>query len=278
MGWGRRIKSGSLFGNSQWGSAANAATMQTLTANKVGHALHGDSLSKSLHYEGEGNPWVAQRRVGETANGEALDSQAKTAAAQQAYIGKNLGLVDESYGIGDSDAAKANAGSLGNLYSGLVSSYRMQGDKNLNDNFAHTLTQNRATMANSGLNGSGVDAAQQTANVGELATGKQRVNEGSANYLDSLKSTINSQRLGLKDQIRSNGAVDLGDSTTFSMQDQALKQAIGNIPNQTLGNIFTQAGQTYSQGNTAGAYGYQGNGALGLRVNPSGGRGAGRVG
>lgn len=174
-------------------------------------------------------------------------AKAKDEAARQAAIDNELGIVDANYGVGDSDAAAYSRGQIGSILDRTTKDYQAGQNENLQGMFSRALSQNRFSLADRGLNDSGVDQDVTKGTVGTYLGGRQQVAQNTGMYRTSLETGLNNQRMALRDQVMKGTTLDPNTLQEIGDAQSAVNGAKSSIPGQTIGNIFSQSGGALGQ-------------------------------
>lgn len=203
---------------------------------------------------------------------EALSAEKQRIADAIARRNANIAQLRGLFGVGDSADAKNHARTIADAVNNYYQQYLRNNLRQAEQGFAGASRVSRQNLARVGQLGSGLDAGAQSSNLADFLRARQRAITSAASARDGLTSSLTSQRLGLESQIASGSQANPDFAAYAAQRDNTLQQAQKNIIPAALGDLFTQAGQTYFMGRTQEAWGNQGLKAFGLSGNGTGGR------
>lgn len=255
MGFGSRIKAGNLFGGSAIGKFLNSATLQTLTANKVGHALHGDSLGETLHNEGEANPWKAYNNAKMNEAYEPYQKEQERQWRIQNGIDNSVTGIRAQFGLFDGDAtanpgqaayAKEQAAKINQSHDTYHQAYLDYFGPQLDNQFHGAMTKANWAGVNKGTSGGSADAVRERPVLDNYLEGQRKITAGADAGVQNLMDEETQSRNDLVAQARNGLAPEDAVNDSLAGLANAYTSANSQIHNQTLGDVFSTGGNLYS--------------------------------
>jgi hypothetical protein len=209
----------------------------------VGYAKHG------ILYPG--------RKAKRSAEEEA-DAQARALQDAQNMRNANIAKLRELFGIGDTAAASSNAQTLNDAIKRLYATMASQGLRQADSGFADASRTSRQNLARVGQLGSGLEANAKSATLSDYLRARQKAITNAAGQRDSLRNQLNSQRMGLEQQIATGQVANPDFQSIIANRDASLSAARSNVVPSAIGQGLTVAGNAYFTGKTQEAQGNQG--------------------